>query len=70
MVDKYKTFGKYLGFERGFFLFEEIHSKLIIPITKNHIHSIGEKHEPRRKRKNISRDKRCIEKERLCDSKT
>ena len=40
MVDKYKTFGKYLGFERGFFLFEEIYSKMILPVTKNHIYSI------------------------------
>ena len=41
MVDNYSVVAKYLRFERGFFVFEEIDSKKLLPIAKSHILTIG-----------------------------
>lgn len=43
MVDKYSFVAKFLRFERGFLIFEEIETNRIVPVTKNHILTIGEK---------------------------
>jgi len=41
MVDNYSTVAKFLRFERGFFVSEEIKSKKLLPIAKSHILTIG-----------------------------
>lgn len=41
MVDNYSVVAKFLRFERGFFVFEEIDSRKLLPIAKSHILTIG-----------------------------
>ena len=43
MVDNYSFVAKFLRFERGFLIFEEIETNRIVPVTQNHILNIGEK---------------------------
>ena len=56
MVDNYNLIAKFIGFERGFLVFEEIDNQKLVPIAKNHILKIGLNNEPKTEKQNSRRN--------------